>query len=61
MSSPSQGEILAGFGGDVDAYTDYHCGLINSDGEPTDYGLEEGHEGFYGNYDDDDDMDDGDD
>jgi hypothetical protein len=58
MSSPSQGEILAGFGGDLDAYTDYHCGLIDEDGSPTDYGDEQGHEGFYGAADDDDDYDD---
>ena len=36
-ASPSQGERLASFGGDVDLFTDYHCGLVDSDGEPTDY------------------------
>lgn len=36
-ASPSQGERLASFGGDVDLFNDYHCGLVDSDGEPTDY------------------------
>jgi hypothetical protein len=35
--SPSAGELLAGFGGDVDKLTDYYCGQIDSDGEPTEY------------------------
>jgi hypothetical protein len=35
--SPSAGELLAGFGGDVDQLTDYYCGQIDSDGEPTEY------------------------
>ena len=35
--SPSVGERLAGFGGDVNLFNDYHCGLVDSDGEPTDY------------------------
>jgi hypothetical protein len=33
----SEGELLASFGGDVDAYTDYHCGAIDSDGEPIEH------------------------
>ena len=36
-ASPSEGERLASFGGDVDLFNDYHCGLVDSDGEPTDY------------------------
>ena len=36
-ASPSEGERLASFEGDVDLFNDYHCGLVDSDGEPTDY------------------------
>ena len=43
-SSPSQGELLASFGGDVELLTDYHCGLVDSDGEPTDYAQHDGAE-----------------
>ena len=56
--SPSIGERLAGFGGDVEQLTDYHQGLIDSDGEPTEYATETGYER---RDDDDDEDDDGDD
>lgn len=36
MSSPSQGELCAGFGGDLDMLTDYNCGVIDEDGMPYD-------------------------
>lgn len=34
---PSVGDLLAGFGGDTEALTDYFCGQIDEDGNPTEY------------------------
>ena len=42
--SPSIGERLAGFGGDVELLTGYHQGLIDSDGEPTEHAVETGYD-----------------
>ena len=41
---PSIGERLAEFGGDVERLNDYHQGLIDSDGEPTEHAAETGYE-----------------
>jgi hypothetical protein len=62
----SAGELLAGFDGDTDMLTDYYCGQIDEDGQPTENAteaddVEEGTDDPSGSTDDDVDEDNDDD